>query len=533
MKEFIKYLDWVIYQIYPKSFCDSDGDGIGDLAGITEKLDYIKDLGVNAIWLCPIFKSPQCDNGYDISDYRDIEPVFGTMRDFENLVANAKKRDIKIILDLVANHTSSEHFWFKEARKSKDNPYHDYYYWAKKPLNDWTDQFGGGSAWEYNEQTDEYYLHSFAVGQPDVNWDNPKVRQEFCDIVDFWIDKGVDGFRCDVLHLISKDFKNDLKWFGPHFHEYVNQLFGREKSKNLFTVGECYVDEKQITELCGEGRGELKSSFQFDHIFIGSKGRFAPIVTSMNEVVKIFDNWEKVTQKLDVLYPLFTDNHDQPWYNSKFGNDGVKRFESATALATMFFLGRGVPFIYQGQEVGFANSEYGDISAFDDIETLNFYKASVGKIDDKTLYKDINFGSRDNSRRPFAWNGEQGFGFTSAEKPWLPYATRSDRLNVESDLKNEKSVIKYYRDLLKLRKEVAAFRYGQYKSIYSDDGFIAYLREYDDEKYLVVCNFAGDREVDLGFKNKKLILTNNNAILSIKKDRFAQYDAAVYKILDE
>ena len=526
-----KFTDLVVYQIYPKSFCDSNGDGIGDIKGIIGKLDYIKELGANAIWICPIYASPQCDNGYDISDYRAIDGMFGTMRDFEELVSVAHSKGIKVIMDLVANHTSSEHFWFKEARRSRDNRFHDYYYWSETPPNDWQSCFGE-STWECNEQTNEYYLHSFAKGQPDVNWTNPEVRKEFCDIVDFWVNKGVDGFRCDVFDMISKELdKPNGNGNGPKLHEYIRELFGRPSVENVFTVGECWgANIENIKLLCGENRKELKSSFQFDHLGTGDN-RWVKSRFSMNDCATILSKWQTVTQENDILYTLFTDNHDQPFFNSRIGNDVAYRYQSATMIATMVFLMRGIPFIYQGQEIGCANSEYNEISYFDDVETLNFYNSYSGKTDKDELMKRINFGNRDNSRRPFAWNGKRGFGFTDAESPWLPYGSRSSEINVESDLKSKNSVLKYYRELFSLRNGTKAFRCGAFKDITDDKGYIAYIREYENEKYLVICNFEDKNKINFcETLNIDQIVLSNTGRKNIDGYTFDPYESLVCKL---
>lgn len=288
-----EFLDWVVYQIYPRSFKDSNGDGVGDIKGITEKLDYLKELGINAVWLSPCYKSPNCDYGYDISDYRDIMDEFGTLDDWKEMIAGMHERGIKLIMDLVANHTSSEHRWFKEARKSRNNPYHDYYIWRDEVPNDWKSCFNDPSAWEYNEASGEYYLHSFSIGQPDLNWENPKVRKEICDVVDYWADLGVDGFRCDVLCFIAKDFENGLMENGPKLHDYIRELFGREKVKYLFTVGECYIGEKEINDICGEDRDELKCIFQFEHFRVGvDSDKYIPKPYKIDEVKDILSRWQ-------------------------------------------------------------------------------------------------------------------------------------------------------------------------------------------------------------------------------------------------
>ncbi|MBO4472564.1 MAG: alpha-glucosidase [Clostridia bacterium] len=527
-KEFSDCYDLVVYQIYPRSFKDSNGDGIGDINGILSKLDYLKDLGVNAIWLCPIFKSPQCDNGYDISDYRDIDPIYGTMADFDRLLTVAHEKGIKVIMDFVANHTSSEHEWFRRARSSKSDPYHDYYYWADKPLNDWRSEFGG-SAWEYNEPTGEYYLHCFAVGQPDVNWNNPKVREEFKSIVDFWVKKGVDGFRCDVLDHISKDFEKGLRRNGPHLHEYIREVFGRDHLLNLYTVGEAETTEESILATCGQDRRELKSVFQFSHLMVGRKGRYTPVPCRMDEVKDILEGWERFTEERDLLYVLLTDNHDRPWFLSRTGNDRELRYECATCVATMVYLLRGVPFIYEGQEIGCANSHFDDLTAFNDVECLGYYEENKDKESEEKLLAEINFGSRDNSRRPFAWDGSPNHGFTTAAAPWLPYASRSDEINLEADLASEKSIWRYYRDLLALRRERVAFRQGSCRQLQpSKKDCYVYLREYEGERFLVVCNFEREQRFT-GLPEGRLLLSNLKRRAGAN-GVYAPYECAVYDL---
>lgn len=526
-ENYLQYLDWVVYQIYPKSFYDTNGDGIGDLRGIKEKLDYIQSLGVNAIWICPIYQSPQKDNGYDISDYYKVQPAYGDMNDFDELLAAAHGKGIKVIMDLVANHTSDQHFWFQEARKSRDNPYHDYYYWTENPPKGWKSVFGG-KAWEYNPQTREYYLHSFAVEQPDVNWTNPKVRREFCKIVDFWSEKGVDGFRCDVLDFISKDFETGKMYDGPHLHEYIRELFGREGVKKLFTVGECQADEKGIGDLCGEGRGELKTAFQFEHFSVGRESRFIKKPHTVYEFTAILAKWQTFAQSRGLLYTLLTDNHDQPWLNSRLGNDGDKRYESATMLATAVYCLKGIPFIYQGQEIGAANSTFDTLADFDDVETLNYHQENANEQEKSALMSKINFGSRDNSRRPFAWSGEQNYGFTTGEKPWLPYATRSAEINLEREENAEKSVVRYYRALFALRNKLDVLRRGEFKEIRHNDRCFVYERAQNRERLLIVCNFEKETLIS-GLDEGKLLLDNLQTDAPVNRV-YAPYEAAIYQL---
>ena len=527
-ERFEQYLDMVVYQIYPKSFYDTSGDGIGDVNGIAAKLEYIRDLGANAIWLCPIYQSPQCDNGYDISDYRALHPEYGSMEDFENLVKKAHDMGIKVIMDLVANHTSDEHEWFRQARSSRDNPYHDYYYWAEKPLTNWKSIFGG-SAWEYNEATEEYYLHSFAIGQPDVNWTNPKVRQEFCDIVDFWVDKGVDGFRCDVLDFISKDFEAGKMYNGPLLHDYLRELFDRDKVRNVFTVGECQSDERSIRAICGEDRGELKCTFQFEHFRIGRTDKFTAIPHTVQQCSQILSKWQSFSAQYDFLYTLLTDNHDNGWYVSRIGEDKKYRAESATVLATMVYGLKGIPFIYQGQEIGASNSTFTSLSDFDDIETINYYNEHKEQMPEEVLIEKINYGSRDNPRRPMAWNKNEKFGFTTGQ-PWLAFGSRSHEINVESDLESDLSVLSYYRRLFALRKQYKAFRRGVFRDLTQQDGCFIYEREYENEHFLVVCNFEKENKIENYDLEGTLVLSNRNLQSASVNRVYEPFEAAIYRI---
>lgn len=531
MNKHEQYLDLIVYQIYPRSFYDSNGDGIGDLNGIKQKIPYLKDLGVNAVWICPCYKSPNYDNGYDISDYRDIMSEFGTMNDWKELAKELRENGIKIIMDLVVNHTSSEHYWFRQARTAKDNPYHDYYIWADKPLTDWRACFGG-SAWEYNEATDEYYLHSFAVQQPDLNWENPKVRQECCDIVDFWADLGVDGFRCDVLDFISKDFANNKMNDGPRLHEYVKQLFGREKVKHLFTVGECQSDTESICSICGKDRDELKSVFQFEHIGLGRSDKYTPAPYSASQIKDVLVKWQNFTAEHDLLYILFTDNHDQPYFISRLGNDKELRYECATAYAGMFYLLKGIPFIYQGQEFGSANSRYEDIDSFNDVETVNYYRENCGKKPHDALIDEINYGSRDNTRRPIAWTKEKPTrGFTSGT-PWLKMPSRAEEINLEADKSAYKSIIGFYKKILALRKSSDVIKYGNFKDLTQGDDCFVFEREKNGEKIIVAVNFEKENSLKLPFcltgENFELLLCNYDEKDDFAPD-FAPYEIRVYR----
>lgn len=507
-----RFLDWVIYQIYPRSFYDFNGDGVGDLDGVTAKLDYLEKLGVNAIWLCPCYKSPNADNGYDVADYRNIAEEYGTLDAWKRLRDETKKRNMKLIMDLVLNHTSSEHIWFQNAKKSRDNPYHAYYIWAEKPLNEWKSVFGG-SAWAYNEQTKEYYLHSFSVDQPDLNWENAKVRKECQDIVDFWIDMGVDGFRCDVLDFIAKDFSQDKQYGGARLHGYIRELFGREKTKNVFTVGECQSNEKDIADICGANRQELTAVFQFDHIRLARKNKYRPTAFSFDRLRKILVKWQNFTQENDLLYTLFTDNHDNPYFLSRTEYGEKYRYELATDLAACFFLLRGIPFLYQTQEYGASNPRYENISDFNEVESLRYYNARKNKTPRDALIRALNDGSRDNTRRPFAWsaNEAEGYGFSKG-KPWIGYHSRANEINFEQDEKSEKSVFAFYQKLFSLRKTYAALRYGEFTDLTRKkrDCFL-YKRSFGKEEIIVICNFIDEKRILPNFvteKEYRLLLFN-------------------------
>lgn len=537
MKEFNRndFLNLTVYQIYPRSFCDSNGDGIGDIKGIISKLEYLKDLGVNAVWLCPCYKSPKCDNGYDISDYRTIDQDYGDFDDIKTLISELHKRDMKLIMDFVANHTSDKHEWFKEARKSKDSPYHDYYIWADKPLNDWQCCFSG-SAWQYNGQTDEYYLHSFAIGQPDLNWKNPAVRKEMRAIVNFWIDLGVDGFRCDVLDFIGKNFDKNLMCGDESMHAYINEIFGRKKTKRIFTVGECQSTEKDIADICGEDRGELTTVFQFEHFGVGRGSKWEKREFAFDDVKNILVKWQYFSAKHGLLYTLFTDNHDQNYYLTRTGNDKGWRYECATAYAATFYLLKGIPFIYQGQEFGSCGSRYEKIEDFGDVESVNYYNEQEIKREYPRyeVINQINFGGRDNPRRPVAWSADEstGYGFGSTA-PWLRFNSRAKEINLENDKKSQKSVFGFYKKLLSFRKNNDAIIYGDFKELLPaencNSGFFAYERTFQDKRVVVIINFDREQKISLPIdKNYKLIL-NNYAGYKVFNDYFRPFEVAVYE----
>lgn len=527
--KFQDFLSYHIYQIYPRSFCDSNGDGIGDLPGVIRKLDYLKDLGINAIWLCPCYQSPKEDNGYDISDYRDIMPEFGTMDDIRALISEMHARDMKLILDLVPNHTSSRHRWFQESRKSRDNPYSDYYYWFDSPPNDWQSCFGG-SAWQYDDVRGQYYLHSYAVGQPDLNWENPAVVKEMQDVVDFWVDMGVDGFRIDVIDQISKDFVNGSNCFGPRLHEYIHALFGREKTRHLFTVGECWAsDIDEVRRHVAPERDELSTLFQFDHQNCGREEKFTRKPDSLQSVWRILSGWETRMQENGLLYSLFTDNHDNNWLLERLGDRGPLRYESAACLAAMVYLLRGVCFLYQGQELGMIGSHHDSISDFRDVESFNFYREFCDRMTPEEALEKINFGSRDNTRRPMCWSGGENAGFTTGE-PWIPLNSHWREINLEADQASDKSVWRFYRDLLHLRLKMPALTVGSFEEVSQPDaGFCAYTRRAGEQIVLVVCNFENTQTLEIPGAEGRLLLSNYG--LSEKTDGYYRpYEVAVFEV---
>lgn len=525
-EKYENFLDLIFYQIYPRSFMDSNNDGMGDLRGITEKIPYLKELGVNAVWISPFYQSPGNDGGYDISDYRAIQKEFGTMEDFKEMLLAMHENGLKVIVDFVPNHTSTEHTWFKEARKSRDNPYRDFYIWADKPLNDWVACCE--SAWKYDEAAGQYYLHCFDPTQADLNWENPHVREEMKAVLDFWIDLGVDGFRCDVIDMISKDWENNRVNKGPHLHEYIKELFGREKCAHIFTVGECWgANVTNIRNLTGEDRGELTTVFQFEHINRNCRARFEPKDFSLSEFRDVFVKWQKIALENDLLYTLFIENHDQGRCISRFANDKELRYESATMFATMLYGMYGIPFIYQGQELGLTNASFYRIEDFDDMETTAFYRAYKELLDEEDLWRLINFGSRDNGRHPMPWNGGVGGGFNQGAKPWLPLHPQYEEINAEADMTSEKSVFLYYKDLLALRKALPVLRRGTFEDLTGEaKTHFLYRRQYQNEELLVLCNFEKETAIDLP-KGCTRLLGNYPAH---KGNTFAPYEAAIYRV---
>lgn len=503
----------VIYQIYPRSFNDSNGDGIGDLRGIIEKLDYIKELGVDIIWLGPSFKSPNDDNGYDISDYYDIMDEFGTMADFDELLEGLHARGMKLLMDLVVNHTSDEHNWFEESRKSKDNPYRDYYYWKPPapdggPPNNWI-SFFAGSAWQFDETTGEYYLHLFTKKQPDLNWENPKVREEVYKLMRFWLDKGIDGFRMDVIPLISKrlDFADgDISNFtnlisdtysnGPRVHEFLQEMYEEVlQHYDIMTVGEGPGITKEIGNLyVGENRNELSMIFHLDHMFMdyGDKGKFYPVPITLPNIKKIFNEWDEATGN-DGWVSIFLDNHDFARIVSRFGNDKEYRKTSAKMLSMLLLTLRGTPCIYQGSELGMTNVAFDSIDDYRDVETLNLYQEAKENGEDMEAFmKAIHEKGRDNVRTPMHWDDSDNAGFTMGT-PWIKLNPNYPEINVKEALADPNSIFYFYKKMLAFRKEHLTFVYGEYKDLHpTNEQIYAYRRSDENETFLVILNFSSE-----------------------------------------
>ena len=550
MSKNIKRIWWkeqVIYQIYPKSFKDSNGDGIGDLPGIISKLDYLKNLGVDIIWLSPIYASPNDDNGYDISDYRAIHTDYGTMADFDVLLAGLHERGMKLIMDLVVNHTSDEHAWFEESKKSKDNPYRDYYFWKKGvnggPPNNWK-SFFGGSAWKYDPTTDEYFLHLFTKKQPDLNWENPAVRENVCDILRFWLDKGIDGFRMDVIPLISKrlDFADtDLEYLndviaqvysnGPKVHEYINEMYEKAlKDYDIMTVGEGPGISTDVgIKYVGEDRGELNMIFHLDHMFLGhgQKGKFDPEEYDWSDIKRIFKDWYDAMGESGWV-SIFLDNHDFPRLVSRFGNDKEYRVESAKLLAMMVFTLRGTPCVYQGSEIGMSNVHFDSLDDYRDVETLNYFKEfSKEGATVESFLPLVHEHGRDNVRTPIHWDASANAGFTNGT-PWIKVNPNYEEINAESVLENPDSIYFWYQKLLSYRKQNKTLVYGDWKVIEQASQDI-YVYERFDEKdhYYILLNHSNQVqsfELDLSAHSLELYNMERKMATNLKP-----WEARLYK----
>ncbi|NOH83750.1 alpha-glucosidase [Vibrio sp. 03-59-1] len=496
--------DAVVYQIYPRSFCDSNNDGIGDLPGIISKLDYLQNLGINVLWLSPVYRSPMDDNGYDISDYQAIAEEFGTMDDMKKLLDEAKNRDIKVVMDLVVNHTSDEHPWFTEAKKSKDNPYRDYYIWrdAKADGSAPDDQGSifGGSAWEWDEATQQYYFHLFSKRQPDLNWENPKVQQEVHKMMNWWIDQGIGGFRLDVIDLIGKEIDKGITGNGPRLHpllqEMNQQTFG---DKDLLTVGETWGATPEIAKMySAPEREELSMVFQFEHITLTWKDgeKWSPIDLDLKEFKQVLTKWQ-VELSDQGWNSLFWNNHDLPRVVSKYGNDKEFRVESAKMLATTLHFLKGTPYIYQGEEIGMTNVAFETLDQYKDIETLNFYKVKTESgVSHEAMMDAIHENSRDNARTPMHWSNADNAGFTQGT-PWIELNPNYPEINVENALNDSDSIFYHYQKLIQIRKAHPVIVYGEFTPIYEDhDKVFAYLRKDENETLFVISNFS-DQQINL------------------------------------
>ena len=487
----------VVYQIYPKSFQDSNGDGYGDIRGIISRLDYLKDLGIDAVWISPMYCSPQDDNGYDISDYQDIDPMFGTMDDMEELIREAGKRGIKIIMDLVLNHTSDEHRWFLEAVKGKENPYHDYYVWRDGEEgvypNDMKSTFGG-PAWEWVPELKQYYFHQFSVKQPDLNWENPKVRREIYDMILWWMDKGVGGFRLDVIDQIAKEPDLGITNNGPRLHEFLRELSRETFQKgNLITVGEAWGATPEIAKKYSNPDGsEFSMVFQFEHMVMDQeegkeKWDLAPL--PFVKLKKCMEKWQ--TELYEKGWnSLFWDNHDLPRIVSRWGDDGAYRVPSAKMLAAVLHGMQGTPYIYQGEELGMTNVRFDSIEEYRDIETLNmYYERLDAGYDKKDIMESIYAKSRDNARTPMQWSAQRNAGFTTGT-PWLGLNPNYSEINAEKEINDPDSVYQFYRRLIELRKTCPVFTDGKFELLLPEDEQIfAYTRTDQETEMLVCANF--------------------------------------------
>lgn len=548
----------VIYQIYPRSFCDSNGDGVGDLRGVISKLDYLKELGINVIWLSPVYKSPNDDNGYDISDYQDIMDEFGTMADFDEMLEAAHQRGIKIVMDLVVNHTSDEHKWFVESRSSRDNDKRDYYIWRETIPNNWGSVFSG-SAWEWDEQSQMYYLHCFSKKQPDLNWENPKVRDEVFSMMTWWCEKGIDGFRMDVISMISKpDGLPDAPQMegqlygdvmlptggtcnGPHIHEYLQEMNRRVLSKyDLITVGETAgVNIENAKQYANSEGTELSMVFQFEHVGLdaGEVNKWCKKKFDLPELKANLSKWQY--ELADVAWnSLFFCNHDQPRIVSRLGDDSP---ESAKCIATMLHMMQGTPYVYQGEELGMTNCPFGGIENYRDLESINAYYelTGAGLREKDELLDCIAYKSRDNARTPMQWNAQPNAGFTTGT-PWIMTNPNYTEINAEAELADSNSVFRYYQKLIALRRKSQwkdVIVYGQYRLLAPEDKHIfAYVRELDGKTLLVVCNLSNEKQKfaipeELQWTKAESVVSNTSDTDINREKVFAPWQANVWQIL--
>ncbi|RFA34680.1 glucohydrolase [Virgibacillus dokdonensis] len=548
----------VVYQIYPRSFHDSNGDGIGDIQGIIQKLDYLRKLGIDVIWLSPVYDSPNDDNGYDIRDYQKIMDEFGTMEDFDTLLEEAHKRGLKIVMDLVVNHTSDEHAWFVESRSSKDNPKRDYYIWKKgkengQPPTNWESAFSG-SAWKYDEATDEYFLHMFSEKQPDLNWENPDVRNDVYQMMRWWLDKGIDGFRMDVINLISKDQtmperepdpgKELVSAFefhmnGPRIHEFLHEMNQKVLADyDILTVGEMpgvtVEDAKLYT---GEEREELNMVFHFEHMGLwnGPDGKWSNMPWKLTDLKEILSKWQYGLEH-EGWNSLYWNNHDQPRVVSRFGNDKEYREKSAKMLATLLHGMKGTPYIYQGEEIGMTNVQFPSIDDYEDIELINWYHERLAQGHHKEdLMQAIYAIGRDNARTPMQWNDKPHAGFTTGQ-PWLNVNPNYTTINTEAALADPNSIFYYYQQLIALRKQEPTIIHGKFDLLLEDNEEIfAYTRTHQEDTLLVVCNFTDQQqtcELPNVPEGQEILITNEptKTMHFVRQFTLKPYEAFIYRL---
>ena len=531
--------DKVVYQIYPKSFKDSNGDGIGDIKGIIEKLDYLKNLGIDIIWITPFFTSPMIDNGYDVADFCDINPLFGTMEDMDKLIEETKKRNMFIMIDFVANHTSHEHRWFKEALKGKDNPYHDYYIFKDRPSNDHWSCFGG-SAWEYVPSLNEYYFHEFAVEQPDLNWSNPKVRQEMAKCINFWMEKGIKGIRFDVIHMIGKEIENDIYGYGPTLHERVKELYHNSYGKyDIVTVGEAWGNLEQAKDFTLPEREELNMVFQFECTSYTNDnsrhGKFTPRPVDFKFVKDTLSKYQYGLNDCS-WNALMVENHDLGRCINRFG-DIKYRVESSKAIATYNFLLKGTPFIYQGQEIGMMNIRMNSLDEYRDVEVFGKYNDLVktGLLSYEEFMQGAYQEARDNNRIPMQWDDSKNAGFTSGDSTWIKVHPNYLEINVENEIKDPNSIFNYYKKLLNLRKNSVysnALVHGKFESYLQDnEDVFVYTRSDENNSILVVSNMKNyPVELVLPFEIEEILLKNYQKEYDSNKLLLEPYETFVGKI---
>lgn len=527
-----------IYQIYPRSFMDTSGNGIGDLKGITGKLDYLQELGITAIWLSPVYQSPMDDNGYDISDYQAIAVIFGDMADMDELLDEAKQRGIKIIMDLVVNHTSDEHAWFVEARENPDSPKRDYYIWRDQPNN--LMSIFSGSAWEYDDASGQYYLHLFSKKQPDLNWENAELRQSIYDMMNFWIDKGIGGFRMDVIDLIGKIPDSEITGNGPRLHEYLKEMnqasFGNH---DLMTVGETWGATPEIARQYSRPENkELSMVFQFEHIGLQHKPN-APkwdYAAELNvpALKEIFSKWQTELKLGEGWNSLFWNNHDLPRVVSIWGNDTVYREKSAKAMAILLHLMRGTPYIYQGEEIGMTNYPFERLGDVNDIESLNYAKEAMANgMSEEAVLDSICRVGRDNARTPMQWSSQKNAGFSTADQTWLPVNPNHQEINVASALADPDSVFYTYQKLIQLRQTQDWLVEADYQLLQTSDKVFAYKRQLGRETYLVVVNLSNQEQFfEESLHKVQVIISNTDVQAVVESQQLEPWDAFCVK-LDE